>query len=167
VWHVVGTEMSLELIPHSRCAVHLPPICRCSKKLVCCKNNLLAVCALGNHEFLLNSHEPILDFHGIHNRRESGGVSSQELNQTRMMRWWRWGCLLQMSLLVGMHVVEGLQYNLHQLVLSGNQLLEVAWGCCCWWCCWAGHCTSCSLCSPSSRLIRHKYKILWNPNYMQ
>jgi hypothetical protein len=30
-----------------------------------------------------------------------------------------------MSLLVGLQVDEGLQYNLHQLVLCSNQLLEV------------------------------------------
>jgi uridylate kinase len=30
-----------------------------------------------------------------------------------------------MSLRVRIHVVEGLQYNLHQLVQSGNQLLNV------------------------------------------
>jgi hypothetical protein len=29
-----------------------------------------------------------------------------------------------MSLLVGLQVVEGLQYNLHQLILRSNQLLE-------------------------------------------
>jgi hypothetical protein len=29
-----------------------------------------------------------------------------------------------MSLLVGLQVVEGLQYNLHQLILHSNQLLE-------------------------------------------
>jgi hypothetical protein len=30
-----------------------------------------------------------------------------------------------MSLLVGLQVVEGLQYSLHQLILRSNQLLEV------------------------------------------
>jgi hypothetical protein len=30
-----------------------------------------------------------------------------------------------MSLLVGLQVVEGLQYNLHQLILHSNQLLKV------------------------------------------
>jgi uncharacterized membrane protein YhaH (DUF805 family) len=49
-------------------------------------------------------------------------VSSQELRQTRLVWWWRWGCLL----LVGLHVVEGLQYGLHQLVLGGEQLLQVS-----------------------------------------
>jgi uncharacterized membrane protein len=30
-----------------------------------------------------------------------------------------------MSLLVGLQDVEGLQYNLHQMILHSNQLLEV------------------------------------------
>jgi hypothetical protein len=30
-----------------------------------------------------------------------------------------------MSLLVGLQVAEGLQYNLHQLILRSNQLLKV------------------------------------------
>jgi hypothetical protein len=33
--------------------------------------------------------------------------------------------LLLVSLLVGLQIIEGLQYNLHQLILGGNQLLEV------------------------------------------
>jgi hypothetical protein len=40
----------------------------------------------------------------------------------RLMRWWRWGCLL----LVGLHAVEGLQHGLHQLSLGGEQLLQVS-----------------------------------------
>jgi hypothetical protein len=28
-------------------------------------------------------------------------------------------------LLVGLHVVESMNYNLHQIVLSGNQVLEI------------------------------------------
>jgi hypothetical protein len=33
-----------------------------------------------------------------------------------LVRWWRWGYLL----LVGLHVVEGLQHGLHQLSLGGE-----------------------------------------------
>jgi hypothetical protein len=33
--------------------------------------------------------------------------------------------LLLVSLLVGLQIIVGLQYNLHQLILGGNQLLEV------------------------------------------
>jgi hypothetical protein len=40
----------------------------------------------------------------------------------RLVWWWRWGCLL----LVGLHVDEGLQHGLHQVVLSGEQLLQVS-----------------------------------------
>jgi hypothetical protein len=42
-----------------------------------------------------------------------------------LVRWWGWGCLLLVSLLVGLHVAEGFQYILHQVVLGGNQLLEI------------------------------------------
>jgi hypothetical protein len=48
-------------------------------------------------------------------------VSSQELHQTRLVGWWRWGCLL----LVGLHIIEGLQHCLHQLVLGVEQLFKV------------------------------------------
>jgi uncharacterized membrane-anchored protein YjiN (DUF445 family) len=30
-----------------------------------------------------------------------------------------------MSLLVGLHAVEGLQYNLHQMVMDDNQMLDI------------------------------------------
>jgi hypothetical protein len=49
-------------------------------------------------------------------------VSSQELRQTRLVGWWRWGCLL----LVGLHIIEGLQHYLHQLVLGVEQLFKVS-----------------------------------------
>jgi hypothetical protein len=52
-------------------------------------------------------------------------VSSQELHQTRLVWWWRWRCLLLVSLLVGLHIVEGLQHGLHKLILGGDQLFEV------------------------------------------
>jgi hypothetical protein len=37
----------------------------------------------------------------------------------RLVWWWR--CLL----LVGLHIVEGLQHCLHKLVLGGDQLFKV------------------------------------------
>jgi hypothetical protein len=43
----------------------------------------------------------------------------------RLVWWWRWSCLLLVSLLVGLHIIEGLQHGLHKLILSGNQLFEV------------------------------------------
>jgi hypothetical protein len=33
--------------------------------------------------------------------------------------------LLLVSLLVGLHIVEGLQHGLHKLILGGDQLFEV------------------------------------------
>jgi hypothetical protein len=33
--------------------------------------------------------------------------------------------LLLVSLLIGLHIVEGLQHRLHKLILGGNQLFEV------------------------------------------
>jgi hypothetical protein len=84
--------------------------------------DLLAICALGDHEFLLDPLEPIFCVHGVFGLREGGGASSQELSQMRLVRWWRWGYLL----LVGLHGVEGLQHSLHQLSLGGEQLLQVS-----------------------------------------
>jgi hypothetical protein len=40
----------------------------------------------------------------------------------RLVWWWGWRCLL----LVRLHIVEGLQHCLHQLVLSGDQLCKVS-----------------------------------------
>jgi hypothetical protein len=36
--------------------------------------------------------------------------------------WWRWECLL----LVGLHIIEGLQQCLHLLVLGVKQLFKVS-----------------------------------------
>jgi hypothetical protein len=36
----------------------------------------------------------------------------------RLVWWWR--CLL-----VGLHIIEGLQYCLHKLILGGDQLFKV------------------------------------------
>jgi hypothetical protein len=33
--------------------------------------------------------------------------------------------LLLVSLLVGLHIIEGLQHSLHKLILGGDQLFEV------------------------------------------
>jgi hypothetical protein len=120
--HVVGVETSLKLVPGDGVdvcmgvAVRLSPVGCCPIELVCSKKDLLAIYALGDHEFLLDPLEPILCVHGVFGLREGGGVSSQELRQMRLVQWWRWGCLL----LVGLHAVEGLQYGLHQLSLGGE-----------------------------------------------
>jgi hypothetical protein len=39
----------------------------------------------------------------------------------RLVWWWRWRCLL----LVGLHIVEGLQHYLYKLVLGGDLLFKV------------------------------------------
>jgi hypothetical protein len=118
----VGAEMSLELVPGDGVgvckgvAVHLPPVGCCPIELVCSKKDLLAISALGDHEFLLDPLKPIFCVHGVFGLREGGGVSSQELRQMGLVWWWGWGYLL----LVGLHVVEGLQHGLHQLSLGGE-----------------------------------------------
>jgi hypothetical protein len=43
----------------------------------------------------------------------------------RLVWWWRWRCLLLVSLLVGLHIIKGLQHGLHELILGGDQLFEV------------------------------------------
>jgi hypothetical protein len=46
----------------------------------------------------------------------------------RLVWWWRWRCLLLVSLLVGLHIIEGLQHSLHKLILlilGGDQLFKV------------------------------------------
>jgi hypothetical protein len=43
----------------------------------------------------------------------------------RLVWWWRWRCLLLVSLLVGLYIIEGLQHCLHKLVLGGDQLFKV------------------------------------------
>jgi hypothetical protein len=124
----VSAETNLELIPGDGVnvcmgiAIRLPPVTLCSIKLVRNKKDLLAIRALGNHEFLLDPLKPILCVHGVLGLREGGGASSQELSQMRLVRWWRWGYLL----LIGLHAVEGLQHGLHQLSLGGEQLLQVS-----------------------------------------
>jgi hypothetical protein len=43
----------------------------------------------------------------------------------RLVWWWRWRCLLLVSLLVGLYIIEGMQHGLHKLILGGDQLFEV------------------------------------------
>jgi hypothetical protein len=120
--------MRVELIPGDgvdvcmHVAVRLPLVGCGPIELVCREEDLLAIRARGDHEFLLDSLEPILCVHGVFGLREGGGASSQELSQMRLVQWWRWGYLL----LIGLHAVEGLQHGLHQLILGGEQLLQVS-----------------------------------------
>jgi hypothetical protein len=104
----VRAETSLELIPGDGVdvcmgiVIRLPPISCCPIKLVRNKKDLLTIRALGDHEFLLDPLEPIFCVHRVFGLREGGGASSQELSQTRLVMWWRWGYLL----LVGLASVE-------------------------------------------------------------
>jgi hypothetical protein len=81
----VGAETSLELVPGDGVdicmgvAVRLLPVGCCPIELVCSKKDLLAIRALGDHEFLLDPLEPIFCVHGVFGLREGGGVSLQEL----------------------------------------------------------------------------------------
>jgi hypothetical protein len=67
----VSAEMSLELIPCDGVdvcmgiAIRLPPVSCCLIELVCSKKDLLAISALGDHEFLFNPLELIFCVHGI------------------------------------------------------------------------------------------------------
>jgi hypothetical protein len=79
----VGTKMSLELIPwdgvdvRMGVAVRLPPVGCCSIELVRSKKDFLMIRTLGDHEFLLNSFEPIFSFHWVLGLGECGRASSQ------------------------------------------------------------------------------------------
>jgi hypothetical protein len=121
----VSAETSLELIPgdgvdvYMGVAVRLPPVGCGPIELVCSKEDLLVIRALGDHEFLLDPLGPIFCVHEVFWLERRWWASSQERCQTRLVRWWRWGCLL----LVGLHAVEGLQHGLHQLSLGGEELL--------------------------------------------
>jgi hypothetical protein len=67
----VSAETSLELISgdgvdvRMSVAVRLPPVGCCPVELVCSEKDLLVISALGDHEFLLDSLEPIFCIHGV------------------------------------------------------------------------------------------------------
>jgi hypothetical protein len=67
----VGAETSLELVLGDGVdvgmgiAIRLPPVGCCPIKLVCSKEDLLAIRVLGDHEFLLDPLEPIFYVHGV------------------------------------------------------------------------------------------------------
>jgi hypothetical protein len=69
--HIVGAEMNLELVSgdgvdvHMGIIVRLPPVGCCPMELVCSEKDLLAISALGDHEFLLDPLEPIFCVHGV------------------------------------------------------------------------------------------------------
>jgi hypothetical protein len=67
----VGAKMSLELVPGDGVdvcmgvIVRLPTVGCCPIKLVCSKKDLLAISALGDHEFLLDPLKPIFCVYGV------------------------------------------------------------------------------------------------------
>jgi hypothetical protein len=85
-------------------AVHLPPVGYCSIELVRSKKDFLVIHALGDHEFLLNSFEPIFSFHWVLGLGECGRVSSQEFPKPGRMWWWWWLVLL-LSLVVRLELI--------------------------------------------------------------
>jgi hypothetical protein len=106
----VSMKISLELIPcdgvnvHMGVAVRLPLVGYCSIELVHSKKDFLVIHALGDHEFLLNSFEPIFSFHWVHGLGECGRVSSQEFPNPRL-RWWWWWMVLLLSLVVRLELI--------------------------------------------------------------
>jgi hypothetical protein len=78
----VSTKMSLELVPcdgvdvHMGVAVRLPLVCCCSIELVRSKKDFLVIRSLGDHEFFLNSFEPVFSFRWVHGMGECGRASS-------------------------------------------------------------------------------------------
>jgi hypothetical protein len=101
-------KISLELIPcdgvnvHMGVAVRLPLVGYCSIELVHSKKDFLVIHALGDHEFLLNSFEPIFSFHWVHGLGECGRVSSQEFPNPRLRWWWM---VLLLSLVVRLELI--------------------------------------------------------------
>jgi hypothetical protein len=67
----VSAETSLELIlgdgvdVRMGIVVRLPPVGCCAIELVRSKKELLAINALGDHEFLFNPLEPVFSIHGV------------------------------------------------------------------------------------------------------
>jgi hypothetical protein len=67
----VSAETSLELIPcdgvdvYMGIAIRLPLVGCCPIELVCSKKDLLAISALGDHEFHFNPLEPVFCIHGV------------------------------------------------------------------------------------------------------
>jgi hypothetical protein len=67
----VSVETSLELVPcdgvdvHMGITVRLPLVGCCPIELVRSKKDLLAISALGDHEFLFNPLEPVFYIHGV------------------------------------------------------------------------------------------------------
>jgi hypothetical protein len=106
----VSTKMSLELVSCDGAGIHmgvtvcLLPVGCCSIELVHSKKDFLVIRALGDHEFLLNSFEPIFSFHWVLGLGEYGRVSSQEFPKPGL-RWWWWWLVLLLSLVVQLELI--------------------------------------------------------------
>jgi hypothetical protein len=67
----VSAKMSLELVPgdgvdvRMGIAIRLPPVSCCAIELVHSKKDLLAISALGDHEFLFTPLESVFYIHGV------------------------------------------------------------------------------------------------------
>jgi hypothetical protein len=107
----VSIKMSLELIPcdgvdvHMGVVVRLPPVGCCSIELVRSKKDFLMIRALSDHEFLLNSFEPIFGFHWVIGLGEFGRASSQEFPKPGLRWWWWWWLVLLLSLVVRLELI--------------------------------------------------------------
>jgi hypothetical protein len=107
----VSMETSLELITcdgvdiHMGVATRLPLVGCCSVELVRSKKDFLTICALGDHEFLLNSLKPIFGFHWVPGLGECGRVSSQEFPKPRLRWWWWWRVVLLLRLVVRLELI--------------------------------------------------------------
>jgi hypothetical protein len=55
-------------------------------------------------------------------------VGPQKFSQPRLGRWWWCRLLLLLGLLVRLQMLKGLQHIIHQLVLDGNELLNLRVG---------------------------------------
>jgi hypothetical protein len=106
----VSSKTSLELIPRDGfnvcmgVAICLPLVGYCSIELVHSKKDFLAIRALCDHKFLLNSLKPIFSFHWVLGLGECGRVSSQEFSKPGL-RWWSSWILLLLSLVVRLELV--------------------------------------------------------------
>jgi hypothetical protein len=106
----VSTKASLELIQrdgvdvHMGVAIRLPPVGCHSIELMRGKKDFLVICALGDHEFLLNSNKPVFSFHWVLGLGECGRASSQEFSKPGL-RWWWWWLVLLLSLVVRLELI--------------------------------------------------------------
>jgi hypothetical protein len=106
----VSMKTSLELVScdgvgiHMGVAARLPPVGCCSIELMRSKKDFLVIRALGDHEFLLNSFEPIFGFHWVPGLGECGRASSQEFPKPGL-RWWWWWLVLLLSLVVRLELI--------------------------------------------------------------